>query len=47
MVFLTAAMIVFWLVTFAFVLLTMRRTRQLADEVDALQESVEELKPQQ
>jgi hypothetical protein len=45
MVFLTGAMIVFWLVTFVFVILTMRRTRQLADEVDALQESVEELQP--
>ena len=40
MAFLTAGMIVFWLVTFVFVLTVLRRERKLEEEVELLRQTM-------
>lgn len=40
MAFLTAGMIVFWLVTFVFVLTILRRERKLEEEVELLRQTL-------
>lgn len=42
MTFLAAGMIVFWLVTFVFVLSIMRRQRNLEEELEVLRETMDE-----
>lgn len=46
MAFLTAGMIVFWLVTFVFVISVMRRQRKLEEELEVLEEVMDSAESQ-